>query len=73
MTGPVADRWTLRGYRLLLGLYPRSFRRPYGTEAERVLRDLLGTGAAAPSAFSACGRASSATCCRPRSRSGAPR
>ena len=41
MTGPVADRWTLRGYRLLLRLYPRSFRRAYGTEAERVLRDLL--------------------------------
>jgi hypothetical protein len=37
----VADRWTLRGYRLLLRLYPRSFRRAYGTEAERVLRDLL--------------------------------
>lgn len=41
MTGPAPDRWTLRAYRVLLRLYPASFRRAYGTEAERVLRDLL--------------------------------
>jgi DMSO reductase anchor subunit len=39
--GPVLDRLTLRAYRALLRLYPRSFRRAYGDEAERVLRDLL--------------------------------
>jgi hypothetical protein len=41
VTGPVLDRWTLRAYRVLLRLYPGGFRRAYGTEAERVLRDLL--------------------------------
>jgi len=41
VTGPLLDRWTVRAYRALLGLYPRSFRRAYGTEAERVVADLL--------------------------------
>ena len=41
MTGPQPDRWTLRAYRALLRLYPRSFRRAYGNEAERVVADLL--------------------------------
>jgi hypothetical protein len=41
VTGPALDRWTLRAYRGLLRLYPRSFRRAYGAEAERALRDLL--------------------------------
>ena len=41
MTDPALDRWALRAYRGLLRLYPRSFRRAYGAEAERLLRDLL--------------------------------
>jgi hypothetical protein len=40
VTGPL-ERWTLRAYRVLVRLYPRSFRQAYGTEAERVVRDLL--------------------------------
>ena len=41
MTDPAPERWTLGAYRVLLRLYPRSFRRAYGAEAERVVRDLL--------------------------------
>jgi hypothetical protein len=41
MTGPALDRWTLGAYRILLRLYPKGFRRAYGAEAERVVRDLL--------------------------------
>jgi hypothetical protein len=41
VTGPAPERWTLGAYRLLLRLYPTSFRRAYGAEAERVVRDLL--------------------------------
>jgi hypothetical protein len=41
VSDPALDRWALRAYRGLLRLYPRSFRRAYGAEAERVLRDLL--------------------------------
>ena len=41
MTGRLLDRWPVRAYRVLLRVYPRSFRRVYGDEAERVLRDLL--------------------------------
>jgi hypothetical protein len=39
--GRLADRWTLRAYRALLRLYPETFRRAYGSEAERVVADLL--------------------------------
>jgi hypothetical protein len=41
VTEPALDRWAVRAYRGLLRLYPRSFRRAYGAEAERALRDLL--------------------------------
>jgi hypothetical protein len=41
VTDPAPDRWTLGVYRVLLRLYPGSFRRAYGAEVERVVRDLL--------------------------------